>query len=87
MHRLLRSNPAEVLVGSVERRLSAQGIDYVLRFETLECAAAADTAEASAAAVNAAIEKIVRRAPEQYQWEYKRFKRPPQLGKYNIYRQ
>ena len=31
----------------------------------------------SAAALNAAIETIVRRDPAQYQWEYKRFKRPP----------
>lgn len=34
--------------------------------------------EKSAAAMNLAIEAIVRRHPAQYQWEYKRFKRQPE---------
>ncbi|MCR9277889.1 MAG: lysophospholipid acyltransferase family protein [Pseudomonadaceae bacterium] len=34
--------------------------------------------EVSAAAMNQAIEAIVRRHPAQYQWEYKRFKRQPE---------
>lgn len=42
----------------------------------------ADTA-VSARAMNAAIETLVRRNPEQYQWEYKRFRFPRQP---NIYR-
>ena len=29
------------------------------------------------APLNAAIEKLVQKSPEQYQWEYKRFKKPP----------
>jgi KDO2-lipid IV(A) lauroyltransferase len=31
----------------------------------------------SAVAMNQAIERLVRTAPARYQWEYKRFKRPP----------
>lgn len=34
--------------------------------------------EVSTAAMNQAIEAIVRRRPAQYQWEYKRFKRQPE---------
>jgi Kdo2-lipid IVA lauroyltransferase/acyltransferase len=33
---------------------------------------------ALAAAINAAVERVVRHRPDQYQWEYKRFKRPPE---------
>ena len=33
--------------------------------------------QAFAAALNRAIEALVRRDPAQYQWEYKRFKKPP----------
>ncbi len=87
VHRLMQSNKAAVLMGSVERRLHDAGIDYVLRFETLDESLSGSSPEEAAVSINAAIEKVVRRAPEQYQWEYKRFKRPPQLGKHNIYRQ
>ncbi len=87
VHRLMQSNKATVLMGSVERRLHDAGIDYTLRFEALEETLSGVSPEEAAASINAAIEKVVRRAPEQYQWEYKRFKRPPQLGKFNIYRQ
>jgi KDO2-lipid IV(A) lauroyltransferase len=34
--------------------------------------------ETAVAELNKAIEYLVRRAPEQYQWEYKRFKRRPE---------
>lgn len=40
----------------------------------------------TANAINRAIEAAIAQAPEQYQWEYKRFKRPPTLGKTSIYR-
>jgi KDO2-lipid IV(A) lauroyltransferase len=31
----------------------------------------------SVQAINAAVEDCIREAPEQYQWEYKRFKKQP----------
>ncbi len=37
-----------------------------------------DDEQVSVAALNASIEACVRRAPEQYQWEYKRFRRLPE---------
>jgi KDO2-lipid IV(A) lauroyltransferase len=39
---------------------------------------ASEDAEASTAEMNRTIEKLVRLSPEQYQWEYKRFKRRPE---------
>ena len=48
-----------------------------LHFETLEEAASSRDVDASVAALNAAIERQVRRRPEQYQWGYKRFSIQP----------
>lgn len=39
---------------------------------------ASDDAETSIAEMNRTIERLVRLSPEQYQWEYKRFKRRPE---------
>ena len=40
-----------------------------------------------ASALNAAVEAIARRQPEQYQWTYKRYTlRPPESGETNPYR-
>ena len=36
-------------------------------------------------AMNTAIERLVRKAPAQYQWEYKRFKRRPEKGLPHFY--
>lgn len=91
-HRLIdKANPT-VLLGSVRRCNEASDLSgnkrlsgnygYELSFETLfDDPSGATSAEQSAIEINLAIEKVVRRAPEQYQWEYKRFKRPPEGGK------
>jgi KDO2-lipid IV(A) lauroyltransferase len=58
---------------------------FEVRFVPAEpdmCAADVRTATAS---MNRSIERLVRDAPEQYQWEYKRFKRPPD-GRRDWYR-
>ena len=40
--------------------------------------------EVSVSAMNKSIERLVLEAPEQYQWEYKRFKKHPS-GKKKVY--
>ena len=95
--KLTARTDAKVLFGSVER--SPTG--YVLRFEetTLNTSpdeqvdlshelthGAKSREEQFAELMNRHIEQIVLRQPLQYQWEYKRFRRPPQGGKENIYR-
>lgn len=83
-HRIVsRSNPA-VVMGLVRRRLEADGYRYQLVFERLEDLSGED-ATACTRAINAAIERAVRVSPAQYQWEYKRFKRPPGGGKHPAY--
>ena len=84
VHRLLRNNPC-VILGTVQRLVEAGDMSYALRFEALDLTQNGDDAENVAAVMNAAIEAAVRRAPEQYQWEYKRFRRPPEKDKTSIY--
>ncbi|NKC00467.1 MAG: hypothetical protein GKR90_18530 [Pseudomonadales bacterium] len=94
---LVTKTAPRVLLGWVQRVAIAdgdwrQGYNYRLSFSALPLSHLADLPTeserqvATARAVNAAIEDVVKIAPEQYQWEYKRFKRPPELGKTNIYR-
>lgn len=72
-HRLLRRTGARVLMGSAAR---APG-GFVVRFCDPGPALADPDPEVAARALNAAIERLVLTDPAQYQWEYKRFKRPP----------
>ncbi|MEM1412417.1 MAG: lysophospholipid acyltransferase family protein [Pseudomonadota bacterium] len=76
-HRLITRSQPRVLIGALVR----DGTDRHARFRVLlEEAPAAITArepEVSAGAMNEALERMIRRYPEQYQWSYKRFKRPP----------
>jgi KDO2-lipid IV(A) lauroyltransferase len=76
VHRLVRNTDPLVVLGSCTRRDDG----FTIAFEPLPEAVASEDVETSAAAMNAAIEKLVRRDPAQYQWEYKRFKRPPEGG-------
>jgi KDO2-lipid IV(A) lauroyltransferase len=52
-------------------------VGFAVRVSRLTDLEAASTAEAFARAMNAAIEAVVATDIAQYQWEYKRFKRPP----------
>lgn len=76
VHRLVTNTDPLVVLGSCTRRDDG----FAIAFEQLPEAIAAEDAETSVAVMNAAIEKLVRRDPAQYQWEYKRFKRPPTGG-------
>lgn len=74
--RLAQKTGAAVLLGYAERLPYGKG--YHLHIEPMpETIHDPDTAIATAA-MNSAIEHIVRRLPAQYQWSYRRFKtRPP----------
>lgn len=71
---LLRRTGSGCVLGVCERRHNG----FVIRFDAVGPAVADADPVAAATALNAAIEIAVRRAPEQYQWEYRRFShRPP----------
>ncbi len=91
-NRLIQKARPTVLLGSVRRcNLLSDGDDdrelfgdygYELSFQKIfEDRDEVLSAEQSATRINLAIEEVVRTAPAQYQWEYKRFKRPPEGGK------
>jgi KDO2-lipid IV(A) lauroyltransferase len=70
---LLRRTGSGCVLGACERRRDG----FVIRFERVDPAVADPDPVCAATALNAAIEALVRRAPEQYQWEYRRFARRP----------
>lgn len=81
--RLLQKTSARALVTYAERLPGAKGFRLVID-EVDERLYDEDT-EVSVAGLNATVEKVVRRIPDQYHWEYKRFKkRPP--GEPNPYK-
>lgn len=74
--KLLRKSGAQALITYTERLPNAEGFRLVIR----RCGPdiGAGDARLAATALNQAIEACVRSTPEQYQWEYKRFRhRPP----------
>ena len=76
-HRIIKQNKPCVLFASVERVVVDGTLKYVLRFERGVEGVESDDEQTYADAVNTSIEHIIERAPAQYQWEYKRFKRAP----------
>ena len=76
-HRIIKQNKSCVLFASVERVVVDGTLKYVLRFERGVEGVESDDEQTYADAVNTSIEHIIERAPAQYQWEYKRFKRAP----------
>jgi KDO2-lipid IV(A) lauroyltransferase len=82
--RLAERSGATVLFGYCER--IGAGPEFALRFEPAPAAIASKNPVEAAAALNAAVERIARRDPAQYQWTYKRYKqRPPDSGQTNPY--
>ena len=73
-YRLARKATPRVVLGYARRMPGTAG--FRLGFEVLSEMESAGHAEPALAAMNAAIERLVRNDPAQYQWEYKRFKRP-----------
>lgn len=73
--RLAIKTGAAVFITYAERLPWGRG--YGIFLEPLPAAVGQGPLEVSAGAMNAAIEKAVRRLPEQYLWSYKRFKTRP----------
>ena len=75
--RLAQQSGAQVLLSWCERLPGRAG--YVIHFEPLDDPALHDasaSAEASATAVNAGVERLIRYCPGQYLWSYARYKQP-----------
>ncbi len=80
IQRLVRRTRPTVLMGSALRVPGG----FNLQLEVLDSAQLAAEPEESTRTMNAAIERWIARDPAQYQWEYKRFRRPPE-GQTSIY--
>ncbi len=75
--RLAQQSGARVLLCWCERLGAGQG--FVMHFEPLDAPELHDasaTPEAAATAVNAGMERLIRRSPGQYLWSYARYKQP-----------
>lgn len=84
--RLAARSGATVLMGYCERIDSRRSPRFALHLEAAPPEAADRDPAVSVAALNAAIERIARRDPTQYQWTYKRYSlRPPGSGEKNPY--
>jgi KDO2-lipid IV(A) lauroyltransferase len=74
VHRLIARAAPKVVMGYARRLPDAGG--FCIAFEALPQLEALADQIAVLTEMNAAIERLVRTDPGQYQWEYKRFKRP-----------
>jgi KDO2-lipid IV(A) lauroyltransferase len=80
-HSLIKHNSSEVLLASALRKPKGQGFE--ISFLAIQGMETTDSV-AAATALNHAIEKSILLAPEQYQWFYRRFAKPPE-GMESIY--
>ncbi len=71
--KLARRTGARVFCGYAGRLPGGAGFRVVVR----ETELARPSLEDAVASMNSALEELVRECPEQYQWEYKRFRRQP----------
>ncbi|MFD0738796.1 lauroyl acyltransferase [Lysobacter koreensis] len=86
--RLAQRSGAAVLFAYCERIDAGDrdGPRFALHIEAAPAAIADADTQASVAALNAAVERIARRDPAQYQWTYKRYTlRPPGSGEVTPY--
>jgi Kdo2-lipid IVA lauroyltransferase/acyltransferase len=74
VHRLIARAVPTVVMGHARRLPDAGG--FCIGFERLARLEKLADQHAALTEMNAAIERLVRTDPAQYQWEYKRFKRP-----------
>lgn len=72
----LSSRTGAPVISAVARRLP-RGQGFVIEFKPTVDGIGSEDPITSAAALNLSVEKLVRDLKEQYQWEYKRFKRRP----------
>jgi KDO2-lipid IV(A) lauroyltransferase len=71
--KLQQMTGAPIVLAYAERLPRGRG--YVLRFAPFE-QTAAESAQEQARAINAAMERLIGRCPEQYFWSYNRYKTP-----------
>ena len=90
-HRMYTRNDPVPIMGWVKREWHDGALNYRVCFRDLPLWV--DPRDdlrrqqtACATSINRAIEQVIRADPAQYQWEYKRFKRPPPDGRGNVYR-
>lgn len=79
---LVKVSKAPTFISSVVRKPKGQG--FHIHFERLEFSNINDL-ETTAKEINLALEKEIRRTPEQHQWVYKRFSHQPE-GYKNLYK-
>jgi KDO2-lipid IV(A) lauroyltransferase len=72
--RLARRTGARIVMASATRLASGR---FAIRFDDIGPALAGASDVAAATGLNRAIEALIQRAPAQYQWEYRRFRRRP----------
>ena len=72
IHMLIRKNPEGCVLNVYVKRVRG-GFEII--FSEVEAGIYSEDLDTSAKAMNVGFEKCVLDAPEQYQWEYKRFKR------------
>ena len=72
----LANDTGSVAIGFGCQR-NEDGKSFHVFYEPVEDDFYSDDIETSAAAMNRCVERIIKRDPKQYQWEYKRFKRRP----------
>ena len=80
VHRLICRTQPIVLMASAMRVGSA----FKITIEEPAAAIKSENAHEALTAMNQSIEALVLKAPEQYQWEYRRFKSPPD-GRSRVY--
>jgi KDO2-lipid IV(A) lauroyltransferase len=79
VNKLARKTNASVVIGACYRRGIGKG--FKLECLPVDAAIADEDPVVAANAMNRAIEEVVKRAPEQYHWIYKRFKMRPDGAK------
>src|SRR5690606_32113673 len=80
-HELLIKTGARAVFGFAKRLPNAEGFEVY--FFTPDDDIYSDDVQVSAASMNRVIEKMVRLAPEQYHWTYKRVRRGPMANPYH----
>ncbi|MES2624012.1 MAG: lysophospholipid acyltransferase family protein [Pseudomonadota bacterium] len=84
LNRLQQKTGAEIIVGRAVRTKRDNKEGFIIRFNSPEPSIYAEHMSEALAGLNHTIEKMIADNPEQYGWEYKRFKRQPQ-GMKRIY--
>ena len=85
VHRVISKYDSEIVFGLVVRDFSKGRVKYRICFERPGDEIYSKDVEVHISSLNSSLERLVMKAPEQYQWSYKRYKRLNKLEK-NIYR-